>query len=130
MKRPEEITTDFLNELDKHIADILSEKTDVFFGINDFAKLLFIHPIHLSNTIKETTGKAPCDHCEGKLIVVAKNLLLHSDLTIADIAIRLTYDPPGFTKFFKKHTGITPSQFRNSETMTIRERVKPLIFAN
>lgn len=118
MNRPEKITADFLGELDKHISDIVSEKTDVFFGINDFAKILCIHPTHLSNTIKETTGKAPCDHCEGKLIVVAKQLLLNNELTITEIATRLTYDPPAFTRFFKKHTGITPSFFRSSETKT------------
>lgn len=118
MKRPEEITAEFLGELDKHISDIVSEKTDIFFGINDFAKILCIHPTHLSNTIKESTGKAPCDHCEGKLIVVAKELLTNSELTITKIATRLTYDPPAFSKFFKKHTGMTPSFFRSSETKT------------
>jgi AraC family transcriptional regulator, regulatory protein of adaptative response / methylphosphotriester-DNA alkyltransferase methyltransferase len=121
MKRPEEITADFLKALDQHIADIVSEKTTVFFGIHDFAKILCIHPVHLSNTVKETTGNAPCDHCEGKLIAVAKNLLLNEALTISDIAFRLTYDRPSFTKFFKKQTGVTPSQFRSSETRTIAQ---------
>jgi AraC family transcriptional regulator, regulatory protein of adaptative response / methylphosphotriester-DNA alkyltransferase methyltransferase len=120
MKRPEEITADFLGELDKHIIEIVSEKTDFFFGINDFARILCIHPTHLSNTIKQTTGKAPCDHCEEKLIVVAKQLLLNNELNITKIAARLTYDPPSFTKFFKKHTGMTPSFFRSSETKTIQ----------
>ena len=63
MQRPEEITQNFLSELDNHIADIVSGKKEVFYEIHDFANILCIHPVHLSNTVKETTGKSPCDHC-------------------------------------------------------------------
>lgn len=112
MNRPEEITANFLIELDKHISDIVSGKKDVFYEINDFADLLCIHPVHLRNTVKEVTGMAPCNHCEGKLALEAKKLLTTSDLTITQIASRLTYDPPSFTRFFKKLVGQTPSRFR------------------
>jgi AraC family transcriptional regulator of adaptative response / methylphosphotriester-DNA alkyltransferase methyltransferase len=74
MKRPEEITANFLFELDKHIADIVSGKQDVF------------------NEIKK--------------------LLASSELTITQIAYRLTYDSASFTRFFKKYVGQTPSSFR------------------
>lgn len=113
MTRHEEIASHFLNELDKHIADIVSGKIDQFYEIQDFAKILCIHPVYLSNTVKEITGKAPCDHCEGKLAVEAKNLLLSSDMSITQIASLLTYDSSGFTKFFKKYVGQTPSSYRN-----------------
>jgi AraC family transcriptional regulator of adaptative response / methylphosphotriester-DNA alkyltransferase methyltransferase len=112
MNRPEEITANFLIELDKHILDIVSGKKNVFYEINDFADILCIHPVHLSNTVKEVTGMAPCNHCEGKLAIEAKNLLTSSNLTITQVASRLTYDPPGFTRFFKKLVGQTPSSFR------------------
>jgi AraC family transcriptional regulator of adaptative response / methylphosphotriester-DNA alkyltransferase methyltransferase len=112
MNRPEEITANFLHELDMHIQDIVSGKKDVFYEIQYFADILCIHPIHLSNTVKEVTGKAPCHHCEGKLAVEAKKLLASSELTITQIAYRLTYDSASFTHFFKKHVGQTPSHFR------------------
>jgi len=112
MNRPEEIAANFLLELDKHIVDIVSGKKNIFNEIHDFADILCIHPIHLSNTVKEVTGKAPCYHCEGKLAVEAKKLLASSELTITQIAYRLTYDPANFTRFFKKYVGQTPSHFR------------------
>lgn len=116
MDRAEEITANFLLELDKHIFEIVSGKADVFFEIQDFAEILCIHPIHLSNTVKQVTGKAPCDHCEGKLAVVAKKMLEANAMTITQIAYRLTYDPPAFTKFFKKYVGLTPRSYRKGIT--------------
>ena len=45
------------------------------------------------------------------------------------IANRLTYDPPSFTRFFKKFAGQTPSQFRNSETKTKANLISESTFA-
>lgn len=114
MKRPEQITQAFLVELERHLDDIVSGKAETMFDVRDFAKILSISPIHLSNTIKQTTGKAPCDFCEAKILEIAKNLLLNPTLTVKSIAVQLTYDPSNFTKFFKKYSGQTPTEYRNS----------------
>jgi len=68
----------------------------------------------LSNTIKDVTGKSSCDVCNDKTVAISKKLLAETDLTIAEIALKLTYEPTNFTKYFKKHVGITPSQYRAS----------------
>lgn len=114
--RPEEITSKFLEELEKHLQDIVSGKADTYFEIQDLAEILHIHPTHLSNTIKQTTGKAPCDICHEKTIAVAKKLLDSPELTIAEVAYKLTYEPTNFTKYLKKQTGQTPSAYRKLET--------------
>ena len=113
--RPDEIMAEFLKELDKHLEDIVSGKTDTYFEIKDIAKILHVHPTHLSNTIRQTTGKAPCDICNEKTIAIAVNLLENPELTISEVAYKLTYEPTNFTKYFKKHTGQTPSVFRKSK---------------
>lgn len=126
-KRPEEITTDFLKIIDNNLQELIDGKTDDYLDIHKIAEMLFIHPTHLSNTIKDVTGKSPCDICNEKTIAVAKNLLDNPNLTIAEIAFRLTYEPTNFTKYFKKFAGETPSQYRKtvnqqneiSETLTI-----------
>ena len=114
MNRPEELTNRFLEELDKHIADIVSGRKDVFYEIQDFAEILCIHPVHLSNTIRRVTGKSPCHLCESKLAVIAKDLLQNTDWPVSKIAARLTYDAPGFSRFFKRYAAQTPTQFRQS----------------
>ena len=102
----------YLAELSKYIQDLKEGRTDEVLEIRDFASMLHIHPVHLSHTIKEVTGHSTCDLFEERLVNVSKELLLDKKLSIADIAIRLTYDPSNFTKFFKKFTGMTPKKFR------------------
>ena len=61
---------------------------------------------------------------------IAKRMLTETNVTIAQIAANLTFDPSNFTKFFKHFEGITPKQFRDklnlktsyqkTETLTIK----------
>lgn len=110
--RGNELTSKFYEVMELHMRDIIEGKADSLFEVQDMADRLFIHPVHLSNTIKETTGKSPCDIYEEKLMEIAKGMLKDTTKPIADIAIQLTYDPSNFTKFFKKMEGLTPKQYR------------------
>lgn len=112
MKRPKEITAQFLDELEKHMSELKVGKAESTFEVKDFAELLHIHPTHLSNTIKEELQKSPCELYENRLMELARELILTTDLSIAAIARQLTYDPSNFTKFFKHFEGITPKDFR------------------
>ena len=114
MNRPKEITKAFLSELDKHLQELKSGKAESTFEVQDFAALLHIHPTHLSNTIQEELKRSPCDIYEEKLMTVAKELILTTELSIAEIARQLTFDPSNFTKFFKHFEGTTPKKFRDS----------------
>lgn len=111
--RKDEITADFLKLTDTHIDNLLKGKVSHKFHASDFAALLFIHPRHLSNTIKLTTGKSPCDLVEERIITEASRFLTETKMPIAEIGQVFCYDEPtNFTKFFKGMTGITPLQFR------------------
>jgi AraC family transcriptional regulator, regulatory protein of adaptative response / methylphosphotriester-DNA alkyltransferase methyltransferase len=112
-KRKEELARQYLTALDHHIAALKAGTVERALGIRDFAAILHVHPVHLSNTIKQATGKSTCDHYEERLVRISKELLLESNVPIAQIARHLTYDPSNFTKFFKHFTGLTPGQFRN-----------------
>ena len=110
--RKKEIVQQYITELDKYIAQLKKGETTETMEIREFAQLLHIHPSHLSNTIKEVTGKSTCSFFEERLVTVSKELLLTTSLPISQIAAQLTYDPSNFTKFFKHYTGITPKKFR------------------
>jgi AraC-like DNA-binding protein len=113
--RKREIVQQYITELDKHIDLLKKGETDEVKEVREFAQILHLHPVHLSHTIKEVTGKSSCDLFEERLVNISKELLLTTNLSIAQIAARLTYDPSNFTKFFKQYTGTTPKKFRNSQ---------------
>ena len=110
--RSAEILKDYLAILDQHLQDVLDGKTDKMFELQEIAALLFIHPTHLSNVIKEYTGYHPCYFYEQKILQVAKELLKDPRYSIADVARMLTYDPSNFTKWFKTYGGTSPSAYR------------------
>jgi len=114
--RKKEIANQYIQELDKHINDLRLGQTARALEIRDFASILHIHPSHLSNTIKEVTGQSTCDLFEERLVSLAKELLLSTNLPISEIASQLTYDPSNFTKFFKHFTGTTPKKFREQHS--------------
>lgn len=117
LARQHEITGDFLKAVDQHLDDLLQHKVMDMMEIRDFADQLHIHPTHLSNTIKLTTGRAPCDFFEEKIMRIAKEMLRNSAVSVAEIATQLTFDPSNFTKFFKRFEGITPKQYREGLLM-------------
>lgn len=112
LARQHEIVADFTRLVHAHIDDLVAGRATEALEIRDFAGQLFIHPTHLSNTVKQATGQAACAIYERQLVAVAKELLLDSRQSIAAVAARLTYDPSNFTKFFKHFVGLTPKQFR------------------
>jgi hypothetical protein len=63
--------------------------------------MLFIHPTHLSNTIKDIIRKSPFDICYDKKNCCGKEIVRQSRLKIAEIAFKLTYESTNFTKYFK-----------------------------
>ncbi|WP_288437264.1 AraC family transcriptional regulator [uncultured Chryseobacterium sp.] len=114
MKRSEEITRQYFTFLDKHIYDVVSGAVPEFLELNEIAGELAISHKHLTDTVKKETGKHPCSFYDEKIIDQMKQMLTNSDKSVAEIARIFTYDPSNFSKFFKKMTGFTPGNFRNS----------------
>ncbi|WP_312286043.1 helix-turn-helix domain-containing protein [Chryseobacterium gleum] len=114
MKRSEEITCQYFTFLDKHILDVISGTVPEFMELNEIAGELAVSHKHLTDTVKKETGQHPCSFYDEKIIEQAKNTLITSNKSVAEIARIFTYDPSNFSKFFKKMTGQTPGEFRKS----------------
>jgi len=115
LKRPEQIKEHYLQLIDRHLDELIHGKVTDMLEIEDFADLMFIHPTHLSNTIKAISGSSPCGLYQVKILEVAKILLDDHKQSIREIAFLLTYDPSNFTKWFKKYSGLTPKQYRKEQ---------------
>lgn len=67
----------------------------------------------LASITKEIYGLSPMRLINQEIIQRAKRLLAEGDLIIKQISEELGFaDAPHFVKFFKKETGMTPSQFK------------------
>lgn len=79
----------------------------------DYADSLSIHVNHLNRAIKEVTGETTTHWIASRLIKEAQQLLLHTDLNVAEIAYALGFDYPSyFNQFFRKMTHRTPAAYR------------------
>jgi AraC-like DNA-binding protein len=104
-----EITTEFLDLLDQHIDDILNGRTNYIFKIKDFAEQLSLNARHFSNVIKLVTKRSPMDLVEERLVGEAEIMLNETDLSIAEIANKLTFpNPKTFEKLFERVSGRQP----------------------
>ena len=70
---------------------------------------------YLSTTVKERTGRTAFAWINEALIASSKHLLKTTDMTILQISDEMSFPNASFFgRFFKKHTGITPVQYRES----------------
>lgn len=78
-----------------------------------YAEKLFITSKHLTETVKEITGKTASDLIEEAVILEAKILLQNPALTIAQISDSLHFsDQSTFGRFFKRSTGLSPAAYK------------------
>jgi AraC family transcriptional activator of pobA len=103
--------------LKKYLANIEASYTSLH-EVAEYAALMNISAGHLSELIKEQSGKPAIAHIHERLLVEAKRLLFHSDLAVKEIAFELGFeDASYFNRFFKRLSQQTPAQYRS----TIRE---------
>lgn len=84
-----------------------------FKQVKEYSELLNITPLYLNEMVKEITGFSASHWIREEIILEAQRLLYYTDLDIKQIAYQLGYnDHAYFSRFFKKNTGNSASQFR------------------
>ena len=65
--------------------------------------------------LRKETGKSPKEYIQSKSLIIAKEMLWQTKLSISEIAYRLGYQyPQYFTRAFKNATVITPNEYRKN----------------
>ncbi len=83
--------------------------------VQDYASVLGVSLAQLRAACVIATGQHPIKLVHACIITEAKRNLIFGEMSIEQIAYWLGFsDPAYFTRFFKKETGKTPSQFRKS----------------
>ena len=95
---------------------LVDDKFKEWHKVKDYASEIHISPKHLSQTVKNISGKVAKTHIQDRLLLEAKRLLLHTNLSIKEIAFQIGFDEPlHFSSFFKKNAGISPSSYRGGK---------------
>lgn len=82
--------------------------------INDYTELLKVNRIALNKAVKEQFNVTASHLLKQRLLVEIKDYLIHSKLTVAEIAYQLNFSEPNhLMRFFKNQTGITTTDFLN-----------------
>ena len=79
-----------------------------------YSDKLCLSPKYLSKLVKEVSGKPAPEWIDSYVMLEAKHLLKYSHMPIKEIVYRLRFsNQTVFYKFFKAHTGMTPTDYRN-----------------
>ncbi|MEL7121742.1 MAG: AraC family transcriptional regulator [Bacteroidota bacterium] len=81
--------------------------------VKEYAELLLLTPNYLNAVCNKITDKAAGELIRGRIMLEAKRMLLHENLTVAEIGHELGFeDNSYFCRFFKKYEGRSPERFR------------------
>lgn len=95
------------NYINKNLAEQLS--------LEQTAAQVNVSPYYLSKLFKEETGENFIDYVTNLRIKKAKELLKDGSMNVKEISHETGYvDQNYFSKIFKKNTGYTPTEFRDS----------------
>ncbi len=83
--------------------------------VSEYASLMNVSPKHLSQVVRQASGKNALSFINERLLAEAKTLIRFTTMDIAEITWQLNFsDPANFGKFFRRHTGTTPLAYRKS----------------
>jgi len=97
----------FQAEIDEHYKQLHE--------VGDYASRLNISSGHLSEMVKNQSGKPAIKHIHERLILESRRLLIHTTDSLKEIAFELGFsDASYFNRFFKRETGETPAGYRSA----------------
>ncbi|MDF0716291.1 AraC family transcriptional regulator [Muricauda sp. 334s03] len=115
-ERPTNIQSDSANSASEtytHFLHILEENFRRNVKISFYAEKLFMSERNLNIVCQEVMQQSAGEIIETRKLNEAKNLLVNSNKTIAEIGFEIGYNEKAyFSKVFKRKTGYTPTAFR------------------
>ena len=81
--------------------------------VQDMARHAHLSEAHFAREFKSTLGETPLEYVTRCRVEQAQRLLKHGNLRIREIAARVGLrNASHFSKVFREHVGMTPSQYR------------------
>lgn len=97
------------------LQQLLSQDKQLRNSVSHYASALHTSPQNLNAACRKAGGESASQVLAGFIISEAKRLLIYTEMTVSEIALRVDFkDDSHFVKFFKRHTRQTPNVFRQS----------------
>lgn len=81
--------------------------------VSFYTKEILISEKRLNQATTKVLGKSPKEIIDYRIVLEAKRVLAHTTESVKEIGYDLGFDEPtNFIKYFKKHSGLTPTEFR------------------
>ena len=107
-----DVLTKFEELLDSYFTDDRAMQNGLP-SVKYFADKICLSPNYFGDRVKKETGKSPQEYIQNKIIDLAKERIMGSEMTVNQIAYELGFQyPQHFTRIFKKKVGCTPSEYR------------------
>ncbi len=85
-------------------------------SLDEVSRTVDISPYYFSKIFKEETGRNFVEYVTDIRIGRARELLLSSDMSMKEICGEVGYgDPNYFSRIFKKHAGVTPTEYKEKK---------------
>ncbi len=86
--------------------------------VNYYAKEIIITEKRLNQSTTKVLGKTPKEIIDQRIMLEAKRILAYTTESVKEISYDLGFEEPtNFIKYFKKHTNLTPTEFREKNTL-------------
>ena len=117
MVRPVICTTDKDKEFTDKLTRIVEEQLEnPDFTVDDFASMMALGRTIFYRKVKGVTGYAPKEYLRVMRMKKAAELLLKTDVTVAEVAYQVGInDPFYFSKCFKAQFGVSPSAYQKNK---------------
>lgn len=103
------------NDFSEQLEKLIEEKYNSHWRANDYAQALNMSVTHLNSLCKQHFSKSTEALIQERILLEIKRLLVYSNSAVKEICYTLNFeDPAYFIRFFKKHTGLTPLEYRKS----------------
>ena len=93
--------------------EILNSQFSILHNVSGYALQLNMAPKNLLRKFQKQGLKNPSEIIKEKLLLEIKEMIIYTDKSIREICFEIGfYDPAYFSRFFKKHVGVTAQCFR------------------
>jgi AraC family transcriptional regulator, regulatory protein of adaptative response / methylphosphotriester-DNA alkyltransferase methyltransferase len=101
----------------KKAIQVMSENYSKEIGLTDLAVKLYVSPFYLQRIFKSETAMSPSQFLLNKRIEMAKDLILHTSLSMTEVALEVGFkNSAHFSSVFRKKVGYSPTEYRLKHT--------------